>query len=241
MIMERYRLYRWKGACYRIKSPFFDVVTREVRLQRALLEKYIEVHPGFASSMKPVDTGPDAPPVARTMARAAAKAGVGPMAAVAGAFAQFAVEAALRAGAEDTVVDNGGDIYIASHRPVTVGIYPGEGVLKDKLAIRLEPPDLPAAVCSSSSRMGHSASFGDCDLACVVSDDGPLADAVATAACNMVQDVSDIERVLGEISGIGGVRGVLIVKDDRVGIAGDFPPLVRNAKDPASGGFRPSV
>jgi len=57
----------------------------------------------------------------------------------------------------------------------------------------------------------------------------------------MVQDVSDIERVLGEISGIGGVRGVLIVKDDRVGIAGNFPPLVRNTKDPASGGFRPSV
>ena len=71
------------------------------------------------------------------MARAADTVGVGPMAAVAGAMAQLAVEAALRAGAEEVIVDNGGDIYLQTVEPVIIGLYPGESGHIGRLAFSL--------------------------------------------------------------------------------------------------------
>jgi len=82
-------------------------------------------------------------------------------------------------------------------------------------------------VCSSSSRMGHSLSLGRCDLACVAAPDAAVADAAATRACNLVRRVEDIQAALEEVGSVGGVRGLLICEGDRVGLAGDFPPIVR--------------
>jgi ApbE superfamily uncharacterized protein (UPF0280 family) len=87
---------------------------------------------------------------------------------------------------------------------------------------------MPIAVCSSSGKMGHSFSMSDCDLATVISDDAALADAAATLACNRVTAVSRIDAVMAEVLQIAGVDGILIVKDDRVGLAGDLPQLIRH-------------
>ena len=91
---------------------------------------------------------------------------------------------------------------------------------------------MPLGLCASSSRMGHSHSLGDCDLAVVAAPDTALADAAATAACNAVRAAADITPALDTIMGISGVAGVLIVKNDKVGMAGDLPELVPH-QDPA--------
>ncbi len=228
--MNRKRVYRTfvhKEALFRICCEPFEAVTQEIVRQRAILEAYIRRHPLFHHSLEPVAVKVDAPEVARRMARAASTVGVGPMAAVAGAMAQLAVEAALRAGAEEVIVDNGGDIYLQTVEPVIIGLYPGESEQIGRLAFSLQACDTPLSICSSSGKMGHSLSLGYCDLATVVAKDAALADAAATLAANLVKTVGDVEPALNQIVSIEGVSGVLIVKDGHAGLAGKLPSLVK--------------
>ena len=149
------------------------------------------------------------------------------MAAVAGAMAQCAAEAGLKAGAREVIVENGGDIYLQAAGPVTIGLHTGTSKLGDRLAFALQAHETPVAICSSSGKMGHSRSLGQCDLATVVARDAALADAAATEAANRVRTIDDVNPVVDYIVGIEGIDGVLIVKDDRVGLAGHLPSLVR--------------
>ena len=228
--MNRKRVYRTfvhKEALLRICCEPFEAVTQEIVRQRAILEDYIRRDPHFQHSLQPVAVKADAPEVARRMARAASTVGVGPMAAVAGAMAQLAVEAALRAGAEEVIVDNGGDIYLQTVEPVIIGLYPGESEQIGRLAFSLQAYDTPLSICSSSGKMGHSLSFGRCDLATVVAKDAALADAAATLAANLVKTVTDVEPALNQIVSIEGISGVMIVKDGHAGLAGKLPTLVK--------------
>ena len=163
------------------------------------------------------------------MCRAGMDVGVGPMAAVAGAIAQFAAEAAVNAGEDDVIVENGGDIFTVVSNPLTIGVHAGPGSPFNGLAFRVEPEDTPLAICSSSGTMGHSMSMGACDLATVVAKDAALADAAATLAANLVTTPEDLEPTAARIVTIPGVLGVLLVKSDRMAIQGMLPELVRNA------------
>lgn len=226
-----YRPFTCKDAFFRICTDRFRSATDEIVRQREILEDYIAGHAEFAESLVPVRPLPHAPDVARRMARAARAVGVGPMAAVAGAMAQLAVEAALRDGATEAIVDNGGDIYMTSREPITVGLHAGSAEVGGSLAFSVPPQSLPLAVCSSSGTMGRSRSMGQCDLATVVARDAALADAAATEAANLVSSAEDIDVSIRRISAIRGVRGVLVVKGDRVGLAGRLPELIRADPD----------
>ena len=70
-------------------------------------------------------------------------------------------------------------------------------------------------------------SLGQCDLATVAAKDAALADAAATEAANLVRAIEDVDPTLQRIAAIEGVDGLLIVKDDRVGLAGRLPKLVK--------------
>jgi len=205
----------------------FDAVTEEIVRQRRILDDYIEYHPVFRSSYEPIELCEGAPEVAQRMARAAHLVGVGPMAAVAGAMAQCAAEAGLKAGAGEVIVDNGGDIYLQAIEPVIIGLNTGTARLSNRLAFSLEAHDTPISICSSSGQMGHSKSLGSCDLATVVAKDAALADAAATQAANLVRAEEDVNPALERIASIEGIDGVVIVKNDRVGLAGKLPPLVK--------------
>jgi len=222
-----YKTFIHKEAVLRICCEPFEVVTREIVRQRAILEGYLLRHPLFQHSLKPVAAQADAPEVAQRMAGAANRVGVGPMAAVAGAMAQLAVEAALQAGAAEAIVDNGGDIYLQAAAPVIIGLYPGKTGEIGKLAFSLQASDTPLSICSSSGKMGHSLSLGDCDLATIVAKDASLADAAATLAANLVKTLDDVEHTLNHMVAIDGISGVLIVKNGHVGLAGKLPPLVK--------------
>ena len=226
--IRAYRRFAHKGANFRICCGRFETATQEIVRQREALEQYIERHREFGESLEPVEALPDAPQVAQRMAAAARAVGVGPMAAVAATMAQLAAEAAIREGDTEAIVENGGDMYLHCQRPIVVGLYAGDTPLADRLAFAIRPEQTPLAVCSSSGRMGHSMSLGDCDLATVVARDAALADAAATQAANLVRTTDDIDTALERIAGIDGVDGVLIVKNERIGLAGQLPELVRN-------------
>jgi ApbE superfamily uncharacterized protein (UPF0280 family) len=222
-----YRTFTYREAVFRICSEKFDAVTAEIVRQRRILEEYIVRHPDFRQSLEPLELLAGAPEVAQSMARAAMLVGVGPMAAVAGAMAQYAGRAALEAGAREVIVDNGGDIYIRAVEPVIIGLKTGTADLDYRLAFSLQADDTPISICSSSGKMGHSMSLGECDLATVVAKDAALADAAATQAANLVRNVDDIDPALENISDIEGIDGIMIVKGARVGLAGKLPPFVK--------------
>ncbi|MCU0916986.1 MAG: UPF0280 family protein [Planctomycetes bacterium] len=222
-----YRTFTHHEAVLRICCDQFDAVAGEIVRQRRILEEYLARHPQFQSTLEPIELLTEAPEIARHMAWAARRAGVGPMAAVAGAMAQRAAEAALAAGAPEAIVDNGGDIYLKAAAPVVVALGTGTADLADRLAFSIGPEETPLAICSSSGKMGHSMSFGQCDLATIVAKDAALADAAATQAANFVKTVDDVDAALERILGIEGITGVLLVKDDRIGLAGHLPQLIK--------------
>lgn len=224
-----YRRFSWKDSNFRICSDRFDSITAEIVNLRRILEQYIAKCPEFRSALEPVELLRCAPEVVCRMSDASRRVGVGPMAAVAGTIAQMAAEAGLRDEASEAIVENGGDIYIAAARDISVALYPGaRNPLNGRLAFAINRTRLPVAVCSSSGTMGHSMSLGVADLATVVANSASLADAAATLACNLVQELRDINAVLEKIRQIPGIDGALIIKDQRIGLAGNLPKLVKN-------------
>ena len=225
--MRSYHTIVHKDAKLRVACPRADLVERELLLQRELLEEYIRRQPEFLSALVPIRLLEDAPEIARRMDAASQLTGVGPMAAVAGAMAEACARAALEAGACEAIVENGGDLYASSPDPVRIGIYAGESKVSGRLAFEVPPAMMPLSLCSSSSTMGHSLSFGDCDLATIASKDAALADAAATLACNSVKSAADFDRVLSAVSRIPGILGLLLVKGDDLAMCGELPPIVK--------------
>lgn len=223
-----FRAFSFKDTNLRVACTAFELVTEAVVAERRRLEAYIARHPEFKTSLTPVVLMDDPPESARRMALAADATGLGPMAAVAGTLAQIGVEAAMAAGTGEAIVENGGDIYLHSDREVVIGIYAGKSPISSQLAFRLSPDSLPLALCSSSGRMGHSLSFGQCDLATVVARQGALADAAVTLVCNLIRQEADLTPVLNDVGTIPGIDGILAVKNDRIGLWGRLPELVRN-------------
>jgi len=86
----------------------------------------------------------------------------------------------------------------------------------------VDASEKPVAVCTSSGTVGHSLSMGKADAVCVVSDDCALADAAATSIGNQVRTGSDIQRAIDFGQRIEGVRGLVIVIRDKIGMWGDI-------------------
>ncbi len=194
-------------------------VEEMVQQQRELLEKYIEDDPAFLHALTPCQLLPGAPPIAADMAAAASLAGVGPMAAVAGAFAQY-TGAALARRSKDVIVENGGDIYLRSTRPRRIGIFAGKSPLSNRIALFIRPEDTPLGVCTSSGTVGPSLSLGRADAVVILSPSAILADAAATAAGNMVRSKEDVQTAAEYAVGIEGVTGAVIIKEDKLAACG---------------------
>lgn len=190
-----------------------------IRKYREELEKYITSHPQFEKSFFPIRVHYDAPPIARSMAWAARKARVGPMAAVAGAVAEHVGRDLLKFSKE-VIVENGGDIFMKIDRIRKVGVFAGDSPFSEKIALELDPRKKPFSVCTSSGTVGPSFSFGKADAVVIVAENASLADAAATAVGNEVKEITDIEKGLQLGKKIKGLDGVLIIKGDQLGALG---------------------
>jgi len=83
-----------------------------------------------------------APGLVREMIRVSQLARVGPMAAVAGAMAEW-VSKGFAPALKEVITENGGDIYLATARERTIGIYAGQSPLSLKIGIVIEPEESP--------------------------------------------------------------------------------------------------
>ena len=186
---------------------------------RKQLELYIQEDPEFRTTLEPHFLRPDAPPLARVMNQAAWQAGVGPMAAVAGAMAE-AVGRGLCPQVREILVENGGDIFLQIRRPRLVGIFAGLSPFSHRLAVEIDPQWGPVGVCTSSGTVGPSYSAGRADAALVLAPSAALADAAASAVGNVVQTLEDVERGVEVARSIKGVSGVVVIKEDRLAVWG---------------------
>jgi len=194
-------------------------VKQEIMHVRAQLEHYIAANQLFLTTLEPFEPGPDAPVIARAMAGAAAAAGIGPMSAVAGALAQQ-VGSYLAKRCREVIVENGGDIYLRSSQTRKIGVFAGPSPFTNKLALEIEPHHTPLGICTSSGTVGHSLSFGCADAAIILAPSAILADAVATATGNRVQDESDLKAAVEFAMNIPSVTGALAIKNDKLAAAG---------------------
>ncbi len=186
------------------------------------LEDYIKKDRLFLESLEPVNIRPDAPDIVKMMADAAFKAGVGPMAAVAGAIAELVARELLKYS-DQVIVENGGDIFMKINKRSVIGICAGEASpFTGKIALEIACGDKGLGVCTSSGTVSHSLSFGKSDAIAIISEGAALSDAVATAAGNILKTPRDIEKSIGFAKSIEGVKGVLILMKDKMGSWGDI-------------------
>ena len=194
--------------------------TRESVLKyRHQLESYISMNPEFQKSLFPLTDDPYAPEIVQEMIRTSQRAQVGPMAAVAGAIAER-VSKDLLILSKEVIVENGGDIYLATSKERTIGIYAGNSPISLKIGIVISPEETPLGVCTSSGKVGPSLSFGRADAVCILAKSSTLADAAATAVGTVVKEKRDISLGLGRAREIEGVLGTLVIVEENMGIWG---------------------
>ncbi len=97
------------------KQKAIQAAKESIKRNYLELELYVRANPKFLYTLTPI-AAPEKPLVAKLMALAAEKADVGPMAAVAGAIADLAVEDMIRVGCEVAVVEDGGEISAVSNQ-----------------------------------------------------------------------------------------------------------------------------
>lgn len=187
---------------------------------RHAIELYIKKHPVFLSSLAPLPHDPFAPDIVQAMLRAGAQAGVGPMAAVAGAIAE-SVGRFLLGFSRRVLVENGGDLFLSAAEDLTILIFAGSSPLSQRVALRVKSSEMPIGLCTSSATVGHSLSYGKADAVSVKAQTAALADAAATAIANRVHDAQAIASALRWGSGLKGVSGVVVIVGDRLGAWGD--------------------
>lgn len=192
-----------------------------IHIVRKEIESYISVHPDFKESLSPLPDDESAPAIVQEMLTAGRLAGVGPMAGVAGAIAEY-VGKGLLIYSPEIIVENGGDIFVYTQEPLTIEIFAGASPLSGKLGIVLQPSRMPLGICTSSGTVGPSLSFGRADAVTIVSPSPTLADAVATAVGNLINDETDIGPGLEQAQSVSGVSAALVIYRDRMGAWGDM-------------------
>jgi ApbE superfamily uncharacterized protein (UPF0280 family) len=184
---------------------------KRIQLYRWDIESYINKDSRFLTELKPIGVELNARPIIKAMSRAAKKANVGPMAAVAGAIAQFLGQDLLKNGYREVIIENGGDIFLSTHKERSVGIYTGESRLWKDLKLIIKPEDSPLGICTSSGTVGHSLSFGCADSVVILAQDTILADAVATATANRINSPADLEKAVNFARSVKGIYGALAI------------------------------
>lgn len=199
-----------------------DMATTLILQFRSQLENYIVSTPDFLTALTPLPFDPLAPPIVKEMLAAGKQAYVGPMAAVAGAMAEYIGKELLQVVTGEITVENGGDVFMHRKKHSIAAIYAGTSPLSFKVGIRIPEKFMPCGICTSSGTIGHSLSLGQADSVTVLAASTALADAAATRLGNEIKKQSDMKQALKTAQDIGDLRGVVIVQDEQLGVWGDI-------------------
>jgi hypothetical protein len=187
---------------------------------RTELEGYIARDEIFGSILKPYLCRKDSPQVVRSMCSASALYDVGPMASVAGVFSE-AIGKELLKYSDTVVVENGGDIFARSEKPIKFALYAGEGSPFSNVVFEINAVN-GIGICTSSATVGPSFSFGNADAVVAIADDAGVADAAATYVANRIKSPDDIDRVLGLEKGKGLLKALIACSGDSIGFWGEI-------------------
>ena len=213
VVVKQSDLYIGAGHNLKVKA------LKSLLKHRISLEKYIEHHPQFLTTLEPYQVEANAPFIVREMSQASQIAGVGPMAAVAGAIAE-AVGKDLLAFTPEIIMENGGDIFLKTTKKRLVGIYAGQSSFTGKIALEINPGETPLGICTSSGTIGHSLSLGSADAVIIVSSSAALADATATAIGNIVKTKENISQALEKAQEVPGLQGIVVIVGNEMGVWG---------------------
>ncbi|MCK5129697.1 MAG: UPF0280 family protein [Clostridiales bacterium] len=172
----------------------------------------------FLTSLEPLSYYGGANDIVSKMYDASMKCNVGPMAAVAGATAQYVGEKYLKVAGQ-VIVENGGDLFIKTDVPRKIAIYAGKSVLSNTIAINIAHGTW--GICTSAATVGHSYSMGNTDAAICIAHDTALADAAATRLGNMITDEKTLAKGVKDILKIDGIIGAVAIIGEKIAIAGD--------------------
>ncbi len=199
------------------------VISRQVIQLRQEFNDHYKTDPDFFTSMKPVIPAKAANNYFSRMCKASLQTGVGPMAGIAGLFAEVIGQQLVeKFSIRELVVENGGDCFVSIQEPLIVHIFAGESPLSEKVGIIIDKGNSSLGICTSSGRIGHSKSFGKADAVMIVSPDTVLADQYATAICNQIQSREDIEKELDIVEQNDEIYAVAIIMGDKIGYRGNF-------------------
>ncbi len=204
----------------KVEKGFLRCIEKLIFEARTMIETKIDSDPFFGLTYDPYSPSAKDEEVVKWMCESSIKANVGPMAAVAGAIDRYVMEHLISSGCEHAILDNDGDIAMISNDPVVTILYSGEEDLP-LLTITLEPCGEMLSICTSSSKVGHSVSLGNCSLASVISYDPALADACATRLGNLCK-ISP-ENGVEEVNSIEGIIGCFVINNDQIALCGNFP------------------
>lgn len=209
-------------------GSFMKVAEDAVFEAREVIMGKIAEDPFFGITYDPYPPNDEDHDLIKRMCRSSVKAGVGPMAGIAGAIAVHAVEKMSEAGATFAIVDNGGDIALRIDRGVKVGIFQDDPKMNE-MALYVPKRNGIFGICSSSGRIGPSVSFGHSGICTVFSDDVVLADACATALGNLIVKGEKQEMIdaLDRMCGIDGVEGCMSSANRLFAVKGNVPELVK--------------
>jgi ApbE superfamily uncharacterized protein (UPF0280 family) len=192
-----------------------------VKKYRSQVEETIAENPDFQTSLSPIEVATSYEMIAKMLDKSRL-AGVGPMAGVAGALAEFVGRDLLEL-TDEIIIENGGDIFIRSLKDRTVLVYAGEdSPFKDKVRLVLKGREAPFGVCASSRTIGHSKSFGNTDAVVVIASSAITADVFATALGNRVKGPSDLGSAIECVQGFPDVSGALIMIGEKMAVSGEI-------------------
>jgi ApbE superfamily uncharacterized protein (UPF0280 family) len=205
------------------KPEMKQVALNRIKELREKLDNYIQSEPFFKKSLKPFQPGENAPVEATEMAQAAGKAGIGPMATVAGLFArEVGNEIIQNFLVKELVIENGGDIFALLNKNLVLSVFAGDSPLSERIGLEITTETSPLGICTSAGTVGPSLSYGKADAVVVVAENVLTADAFATAFGNKVKSPNDVEKVINLAEKHPEILSLLIICEDKIGVRGDY-------------------
>jgi ApbE superfamily uncharacterized protein (UPF0280 family) len=201
-----------------------SLIEERVLYYRNQLDSYVTGRPEFSESLVPIAQDPLAPGIVKEMIAAATAIGVGPMACVAGAVAEF-VGKDIDRFSDEYIIENGGDICLRTRKERRAAVYAKDSPYSEKIGIRIKPSGNVCGICTSSATVGPSLSLGKADAVCVLSPSALFADGFATRIGNLVRREDDIRAALEEGKDFEAVTGVLIIMGESLGVWGEIDLL----------------
>jgi len=202
---------------------------------RKILEKYLKKNNKFLTSFLPIKITTEFE-IINLMSTASVLCDVGPMAAVAGAFADIMLNRMKMEDDPDYIpakialVENGGEIAVDSEKDMKIALFAGYNELNLNIGFLIEKKNSPLGIGTSSATIGHAISLGQADAVTIFARDATLADAAATRIANLVKGVDvekSIKNALDAAEDIDGVFGAFISRENKVGQVGKLPKFFK--------------